>query len=93
MVGAVADLEFTTASVQVEPFGLLSLYSDGAFEVERPDGSTWPFGDFVSFMETVPRSPDDPGMDRLIRYAREMKGSDEFADDFSIVEILFPSTP
>jgi sigma-B regulation protein RsbU (phosphoserine phosphatase) len=90
MVGAVPDLEFTTSTCQVEAFGLLSLYSDGAFEVERPDGSTWPFGDFVAFMEKVPRTPDEPGMDRLIRHAREMKGSDEFADDFSIVEFLFP---
>jgi sigma-B regulation protein RsbU (phosphoserine phosphatase) len=91
MVGAVPDLEFTTATCQVEAFGLLSLYSDGAFEVERPDGSTWPFGDFVEFMEEVSRTPDDPGMDRLIRHAREMKGSDEFADDLSIVEFLFPA--
>ena len=90
MVGAVPDLEFTTATCQVEAFGLLSLYSDGAFEVERPDGSTWPFGDFVEFMEKVPRTLEDPGMDRLIRHAREMKGSDEFADDLSIVEFLFP---
>ena len=89
MVGAVPDLEFTTASCQVEAFGLLSLYSDGAFEVERPDGSTWPFGDFVEYMGKVTRTPEDPGMDRLIRYAREMKGSDEFADDFSIVELSF----
>ena len=91
MVGAVPDLEFTTATCQVEAFGLLSLYSDGAFEVERPDGSTWPFGDFVEFMGTVTRTPEDPGMDRLIRHAREMKGSDEFADDLSIVEVLFPN--
>ncbi len=90
MVGAVPDLEFSTSSCQVGAFGLLSLYSDGAFEVERPDGSTWPFGDFVEYMGKVTRTPEDPGMDRLIRYAREMKGSDEFADDLSIVEVLFP---
>lgn len=90
MIGAVPDLEFSTSTCQVEPFGLLSLYSDGAFEVERPDGSTWPFPDFVKYMGKVPRTPEDPGMDRLIRHAREMKGSDEFADDLSIVEVLFP---
>ena len=89
MVGAVPDLEFSTSTCQVDTFGLLSLYSDGAFEVERPDGSTWPFPDFVEFMEKVPRTPDDPGMDRLIRHARQMKGSNEFADDLSIVEVMF----
>ena len=90
MVGAVGDLEFSTSTCQVEPFSLLMLYSDGAFEVERADGSTWPFPDFVTFMGSGPRSPDPSSMDRLIRHAREMQRSDEFADDFSIVEFAFP---
>ena len=90
MVGAVPDLEFSTSTCQVDAYGLLSLYSDGAFEVERPDGSTWPFGDFVEFMGKVSHAPEDTGMDQLIRYAREMQGSDEFADDLSMVEFQFP---
>ena len=44
----------------------------------------------IAQKKEVPRTPDDPGMDRLIRHARQMKGSDEFADDLSIVELLFP---
>lgn len=90
MVGAVGDLEFSSSTCQVEPFGLLSLYSDGAFEVERRDGSSWPFGEFLDFMEKVPRTPEQTGMDGLIQHARELKGSDEFADDLSMVEFLFP---
>jgi sigma-B regulation protein RsbU (phosphoserine phosphatase) len=90
MVGAVADLEFSTSTCQVDAYGLLSLYSDGAFEVERTDGSTWPFGDFVEFMGKVTRPSADTGMDQLIRHAREMQGSDEFADDLSMVEFQFP---
>jgi phosphoserine phosphatase RsbU/P len=93
MVGAVPDLEFSTSTCQVEAYGLLSLYSDGAFEVERPDGSTWPFPDFVGFMGGVTRGiPEDTGMDQLIRHARQMSGSEEFADDLSMVEFLFPAT-
>jgi sigma-B regulation protein RsbU (phosphoserine phosphatase) len=92
MVGAVPDLEFSTSTCQVEAYGLLSLYSDGAFEVERPDGSTWPFGDFVEFMGQVSRAdPKDTGMDQLIRHARAMSGSEEFADDLSMVEFVFPT--
>jgi sigma-B regulation protein RsbU (phosphoserine phosphatase) len=92
MVGAVSDLEYATETCQVDAYGLLSLYSDGAFEVERPDGSTWPFGDFVKFMGQVDRTDSqDTGMDQLIRHARAMSGSEEFADDLSMVEFLFPS--
>lgn len=92
MVGAVPDLDYSTSTCQVEAYGLLSLYSDGAFEVERPDGSTWPFGDFVRFMGGVARVTEETGMDQLIRHARAMSGSDEFADDLSMVEFLFPGT-
>jgi sigma-B regulation protein RsbU (phosphoserine phosphatase) len=91
MIGALSDLDFQSSTCEVGPYGLLSLYSDGAFEVERPDGHTWPFGEFVEFMEKVPRTAEEAGMDRLIRHARQLKGSDEFADDVSIVEFLFPS--
>ena len=90
MVGAVSDLDYATSTVQVEAYGLLSLYSDGAFEVERPDGSTWPFGDFVAFMASVARPSDETGMDQLIRHARQLSGSEEFADDLSMVEFVFP---
>jgi sigma-B regulation protein RsbU (phosphoserine phosphatase) len=90
MVGAVPDLDYATSTVQVDAFGLLSLYSDGAFEVDRGDGSTWPFGDFVAFMAQVIRPSDETGMDQLIRHARQMSGSEEFADDLSMVEFVFP---
>jgi phosphoserine phosphatase RsbU/P len=90
MVGAVGDLEFTSSTVQVESYGLLSLYSDGAFEIERPDGTAWAFGDFIEFMEKVPRTPEQTGMDGLIRFANEFKGVDEFVDDLSMVEFQFP---
>ncbi len=90
MVGAMSELDFASSTAQVEDFGLLMLYSDGVFEIERADGTTWPFGDFVDFMASGPRSPDPSSMDRLIASTRAMMGSDEYVDDFSIVELLFP---
>ena len=90
MVGAVDGLDFPTTTTHVEPFGLLMLYSDGAFEVERADGSTWPFGEFVEFMSHGPRTPNPSSMDRLIKHARGLQGKEEFVDDFSIVEVMFP---
>jgi sigma-B regulation protein RsbU (phosphoserine phosphatase) len=88
MIGAVADLEYATASCPVDAFGVLSLYSDGVFEVNDRDGKTWPFTEFVEFMARGP-APGEPNMDRLIRQTREMSGSEEYPDDFSIVEFDF----
>src|SRR5262249_11307412 len=88
MVGAFSDLDYGSASFQVGPFAKLFLFSDGAFEVHRKDGSMWPWGEFVSFMSR-PSTPGVSDMDGLVDHVRELSGSHEFADDFSIVEFHF----
>lgn len=94
MVGAVPDLDYRTSTCQVEAFGMLSLYSDGVFEVERSDGSTWPYNDFIKFMGEAPLTGEQTSMDRLIEYTKILGGSDEYMDDFSIAEFQFlPSEP
>ena len=90
MVGAVGDLEFETSHYQIENYGVLSLYSDGAFEIERSDQSTWPFGEFVNYMTQVAGDPSSSSMDQLIAHARSLQGVDEFVDDLSMVELIFP---
>jgi hypothetical protein len=41
-------------------------------------------------MGAIKRTPESTGMDGLIKYARDMSGSEEFVDDLSMVEFLFP---
>ena len=91
MVGAVGDLDYGTSHCTVENHGLLILYSDGAFEVERSDGSTWPFGEFVEFMTSAAAQSETSAMDQLITHARSLQGIDEFVDDLSMVEFRFPA--
>ena len=90
MVGAVDGIDFATSHCQVEDYAVLSLYSDGAFEVELADGTIWPFGQFVEFMTNVAGDPSASSMDQLIAQARILQGIDEFADDLSMVELIFP---
>ena len=75
-------------TVQVEAFGQLFLFSDGAYEIERADGSMWPFSDFIEFMSR-PTTPGVSDMDALMAHVRALSGKHEFADDFSIVEFQF----
>ncbi len=90
MVGAIPDLEFRTSSTQLQAFAKLYLYSDGVYEIERTDGSMWPFDDFVAFMKQGPHDQaGDSMMDRLIAYDRQIQGREEFVDDCSIVEMQF----
>ena len=50
----------------------------------------WPFSEFLAFMGQGPHEGSATSkMDRLIAHDRELMGVDEFADDLSIVELIF----
>jgi phosphoserine phosphatase RsbU/P len=90
MVGAIPDLEFQTSSTPLNAFAKLYLYSDGVYEIERTDGSMWPFSEFLEFMRKGPHNAAGGAkMDHLIAYDREIQGREEFVDDCSIVEMQF----
>ncbi len=91
MVGAIPDLEYKTSRCPVEAFGSLWLYSDGVFEIEKPDGKTWPYQDYVDFMAQAPAVSEQSAMDRLIEYSQKLGGSEEYKDDFSIIEFQLPA--
>jgi sigma-B regulation protein RsbU (phosphoserine phosphatase) len=88
MVGALADLEYASARMTLDAFARLYLFSDGAYEIEKADRSMWPWSEFVAFMSQPAASGASP-MDALINHGRALMGKDDFADDFSIVEIQF----
>lgn len=80
------EVPFESKKVTLEPNARLILYSDGVFEIEKPDGSMWKLSDFVTFMGSF---LEDEGqiIDRLFRQVRELRGSDTLADDFSMVDV------
>jgi sigma-B regulation protein RsbU (phosphoserine phosphatase) len=90
MIGADIELHYETRSCQVDHFGRLYLFSDGVYEIQRTDGTMWPFHDFLEFMGKAPQPGDpDSNMDRLIEQTVRLSGTDEYEDDFSIVEFQF----
>jgi sigma-B regulation protein RsbU (phosphoserine phosphatase) len=79
-------MPFESKAVTLGPHARVLVYSDGVFEVERPDGSMWRFSEFVDFVKTLP-TDDKPVLDRLHAHVRDMHGPGPFADDFSLVEL------
>jgi serine phosphatase RsbU (regulator of sigma subunit) len=64
----------------------LFVFSDGTFEISRPDGTLL---EFSSFMETLTQ-PIEPGkseLDRLLDFVRHVHGGDLLEDDFTIVRM------
>ena len=88
LIGAVDGLEFESSVAEVPPGARLFVYSDGAFEISRPDGSMWPFGEFLAALVTPPAGPESP-IDSLVSVIRGVARRDDFNDDFSMVELAF----
>jgi sigma-B regulation protein RsbU (phosphoserine phosphatase) len=90
MIGAVTDLEYESGNATLDTFAKIYILSDGAYEIEKADKTMWPFSEFLAFMGQGPHhSVETSKMDLLIAHDRQLMGTDDFADDLSLVELLF----
>jgi len=64
----------------------LFVFSDGTFEISRPDGSQMAFSDFTD-MITRPVEEGECELDRLLDYARQVHGGETLEDDFTILRM------
>jgi len=88
LIGAVDGLEFNSGEARVPAGSRLFLYSDGAFEVSRPDGSMWEFDNFVSTLASGSHG-EGGRLERLLARIREISARNDFQDDFSMLELAF----
>jgi sigma-B regulation protein RsbU (phosphoserine phosphatase) len=83
--GMMEDMEYDTQTVELGPFARLILYSDGVYEIDRPDRPMWKYQEFVDHVSALPRH--ESAGDQMLKHVRQLHGSDILADDFSFVEI------
>ncbi len=89
MIGAIPDLEWASVSIDLPPGSRLIVYSDGVYEIAKPDGEMWAWQEFVDFMAAEP-PPGESRTTRLVRHTSAMQGREQYEDDFSMVEAVFP---
>jgi len=78
--------EFRCASLEIKRGSRLYVFSDGAYELARPDGSAVQLSDLVQQIQKPPAA-DRSKLDELVEWAREVSGQSSFEDDVSIMEI------
>ncbi|HXD85887.1 MAG TPA: SpoIIE family protein phosphatase [Urbifossiella sp.] len=87
-VGMIPEMPFDTRTVDVPDDARLLIYSDGVFEIEKPDGAMWQFQDFIErIVESLGR---DGLIDNHLGFARGLRGGQVLSDDFSMLEARFP---
>lgn len=87
MIGMMEWDDFEVGERTVPPGSALYLYSDGAHEIHKSDGSEWLYQEFLNFV-TTHRRDSVSVMDQLLSYTREIHGTEILDDDFSIVEVM-----
>jgi phosphoserine phosphatase RsbU/P len=82
VVGVVPELKYPSASMQVPPSAELYLFSDGVYEIARPDESWQTPEEFSLFLQK-----ERPSIETIVQRMRQMHGAEEFEDDFSLLKM------
>jgi phosphoserine phosphatase RsbU/P len=86
LLGCDPAAEFRSESCEVKPGSRLYVFSDGAYEIVRLDGTTAQLPDLIEQLGR-PATPGCSKLDDLVKWAEATGGQSSFKDDVSIVEI------
>lgn len=85
VVGAFPGANFANASSPVPAGSRLYLFSDGAYEIVKPDSTMMSFEEFCDILNNPTATPDG-----VLGEITGRQGHPSFADDVSLVEFRFP---
>jgi sigma-B regulation protein RsbU (phosphoserine phosphatase) len=88
VVGGIEGTSFVKDKCKIPEGCSLYIFSDGVYEIEKSDGTTWRFYEFVNYIKKV-KTAGQVVMDRLYDYVRQKGKMDNFEDDFTILEVVF----
>lgn len=77
---------YRSETCAVTPPSRFYLFSDGVYEISRPDGSMLEFAAFTNIL-SQPRRRGESELEALLDFARVTHGADTLEDDFSIVRL------
>jgi sigma-B regulation protein RsbU (phosphoserine phosphatase) len=87
-IGMVPELPYATHTAEIAQEAELLVYSDGVFEIEKPDGQMWQYAEFLE--RIGPELIAGEGViDRHLTFVRELHAGDVLGDDFSMLRARF----
>jgi sigma-B regulation protein RsbU (phosphoserine phosphatase) len=86
VLGCDPTAEFRNGSCEVKPGSRLYVFSDGVFEISRPDGRLTQLPDLIQQLGAL-ASPGQSKLDELLKWAQATRGQASFEDDISILEV------
>ncbi len=86
IMGMAPNARYKSEQCVIDAPARLFVFSDGAFEITRPDGSMLEAETFQELLSR-PIDPDLSELERLLLFARETNGNDSLEDDFSVMRL------
>jgi sigma-B regulation protein RsbU (phosphoserine phosphatase) len=87
IMGGFPETIYSTERRTLAPGTRVYLFSDGVYELARPDGSTVRLEEFVA---ELARPATDPKLDDIMNWAASVRAGAKFEDDLSLVELKIP---
>ena len=87
IVGAFAETRYATVRVAFAPGSRLYVFSDGVYELARPDGSTVQLEEFVA---ELGKPASGSKLEEILNWATHIRGGAKFDDDLSVMELILP---
>lgn len=85
VVGAMPGIAYKSASCDLQDYAEIFVYSDGVYEVNKPDGTMLDRDEFIEKLAEQVGSP----LEQIFQFVRNLQNSDQFEDDYSILQIRF----
>jgi sigma-B regulation protein RsbU (phosphoserine phosphatase) len=86
-IGTWPGATFEVGATAIPPDARLYVFSDGAYELTRPDGTLMRYDDFVPLLADRTESTGAARVRAAIDAARAVQGRPQFDDDVSLLEI------
>ena len=88
LIGGMRSSVYQCEECGVDSFYKLFFFSDGVFEIFKPDNTPLKFSEFVEQLTKACRTGSSD-IDNYLEFAWKYQSSKVFEDDFSMVEVIF----
>ncbi len=88
-IGMLPDTRFVNQRYEIEPSGVLYIFSDGVYEIMQSDGNIWGLDAFVDLLVNDARNIDRFGLDYIVERIKFLNSKDSLDDDLSLLRIEF----
>lgn len=88
VIGALPEGNFQNASCKVGRYNRLYVFSDGVYEMAKATGGMLDLHDFIELVEATVDKKEGQ-LDHLVHFMQDLQGRAVFADDFSLLQVIF----